>query len=202
MHDLNICCYVCMFSISLLNKILFLLSQPLCFCSKNFHLKKKVDIFHFSSYFFLCPLIMFTLLVVTLLTLFFYPRFALLMFIYSLLCFFCLCSFLFLRNHFWISSIYFPFCKTLLVMFPFFVSRLFLIVFFFNRVLSNKRNWQLFFWQKNHVFNPSKNLSFEFLLFDFSKKSFIIFRSSYFLKSLFQKNLIFWTSWKIPFPFF
>ena len=125
------------------------------------------------------------------------------MFVHSLLCFYCLCSFLFLRNHFWISFIFCS-CKTLLVLFPFFVSHLVHIAFFFRSCSFEQDKLTHCFWQKNHVFNSSKNLSFEFLLFDISKKSFIIFRFSYFSKSLVQKkkNTFFELLGKFLFLFF
>ena len=167
-------------------------------------LKQYFDLFPFSLHFFfllcslfLCPLFMFTLLVVTLLILFF-STFALLMFISTLLCFFCLCSFFFFCETIFESPLFiFLSVKLCLFCLLFLFRTLFILLFYFNRVLSNKINWPFFGWQKNHVFNTSKNLSFEFLLFDISKKkSFIIFRFSIFFFELLGKLLFLFFSWK------
>ena len=106
----------------------------------------------------------------------------------SLLCFFCLflqkntfIDFL-LKNLFICSSLLAKlFLFYLLCCFAPFFSFVFSIVFFRTREID-----PFFFWQKNNLFNPSKNFS-EILSFDvFWRISFIVFR--FFLKSL---------SWKL-----
>ena len=157
---------------------------------------------------------MFTLLAVTLLILhafslfspfFLFPYFLslclpLAMFIYSLSCASSVDSFFFLKIHFYLFFFFFKkktsfficsslFCKTVFVPSPLFAP--FPVCFcFFNRVLSNKINW-LFHLAENHLFNTSKNLFSEFLLFaPPKKKSFIVF-FRFFRSSLFQKTVCF-----------
>ena len=122
--------------------------------------------FSFFSFFSLSmlPLLMFASHYVCLLSLFF-------------LCFFCL----FLKNTF-IYLVFFsmfsfvhPFLQNCFCSISFIVSHLFLICFF-NRVLSNKRNWPFFSWSRKKLFNPSKNLFFLKFCHFMLKKSFIVFR--------------------------
>ena len=126
--------------------------------------------------------------------------FALFMFIDSLLCFFCLCLFLFFEKN-WIYIIYFSFCwkslnfelvislcKTLLVL-SFFLFRPFFCLFF-TMVFFRTRSSLPFFGRKNHLSNKSlQEFLFRFSVIGYFFKSSIIM-------SLFKKIWIVWS------PFF
>ena len=140
--------------------LVFLLTLFSLFCFVSLCLLSLLLVFSFSTLFLFFSLPFFSFPISSP-----YVCLSLCLFTLSLLCFpFCENSLLFL--------FFFQKKKNLLFHFfiPFFV-KLFLfhllccfvpfpVCFcFFNRVLSNKINW-LFFWQKNHLFNTSKNLFF------------------------------------------
>ena len=152
-------------------------------------------VFSFPTFFFSFSLFLFSLSMLPLLL--FASRYV---FLLSLSCASSVDSF-FLKIHFYLFS--FKKIPSFSFVHPFFV-RLFLFhlfccfaPFFFNRVLSNKINWLFSSSRKKHLFNTSKNIFSEFLLF-FLKKSLSSF-FDFFRSSLFQKNkLFFWISKKIP----
>ena len=133
------------------------------------------------------------------------------MFIYSLLCFFCLCCSLFFRIFLNLYCSFFVFvllkmtpslnCSSLFGktfwFYRFFLFRPFfdLFFFFFDGVLSNKIKFT-FFWSKNHLSNKSlQEFLFWFSVIGyFLKSSIIIFR--FFYIPFQKKNSIFWSFWK------
>ena len=159
--------------------------------------------------FFLCPIIMFTLLVGTLLThlafSLFSPFFSfhvsspqvclsLCLFTLSLLLFFfCWVFFFFEKSHWFDFSLFFQkklfICSSLFVSVFLFYLLCCFAPFFFNRALSNKINW-FFFWQKNHLFHLSKNSFSEFLLYDVSNKSLSSFFVFLGVKYLFSTKIL------------
>ena len=101
-----------------------------------------------------------------------------------------------LFNFLWkkLFDLFIPSCKTVFVLSPLLSRTFFLICFFQSCSFEQEKLTLFFFWQKNNLFNPSKNFS-EILSFDVfffkKKKSFIVFRFFFFLKSLFWKICFF-----------
>ena len=183
----------------------FFCRSPFVSVQKKSPRKKNVTLFifpfflTFSSSFILshlCHIFMFTLLAVSLLILHAFSLF------FSLPCFsfhvtspsVCLSLCLFTLSLFYASSVY-SFQKITFIYLVFFsifficsslLAKLFLFfllccfapfshLFFFNRVLSNKRNWPFFPWQKKSYLIPPRIFFLKFCHFMF-KKSFIVFR--------------------------
>ena len=193
-----------MFSISFLEYILFLLSLSLCFCFKKKSPRKKCDslnfsLFSFSSSFILslmCRIFMFTLLAVRLLILhvfslfspfFLFPCFLssclpLTMFIYSLSLSYASSVYSFQKNHLYLFGFLFvffsfvhPFLQNCFCSISFVVSHLFSHLFFQSCSFEQEKLTLFFFWQKNSLFNPSKNFS-EILSFHVKKNLSSFFR--------------------------
>ena len=143
-----------------------------------------------------------TLLVVTLLILFFSPR------LHSsclsiLCCVSSVCVHSFFSAKPFLNLLYFfVSVKLCLFCFLFLFRTFFLLLFSFNRVLSNKRKWQLFFGRKTTCLTPPRIYLLNFCCLISQKKNLSSFFGPVTFWNLFFRKYFFWTSWKIPFPFF